>query len=1175
MRQSRLRHLSLAIVGCFTLCLVATLTLATAFHHTDARAASAIPAMRLVRANSPQRSSQASPASRTLAADRYERLPLAFEQAGAESASGAKFLARGDGYALFLTPSETVLALGKHHDRSAVLRLSMAGANASPSFAALDELPGKTNYFLGNSPATWRTNVPNYRKVAERGIYKGIDVIYYGNQHQLEYDFVVAPGSDPGAIQIAFQGAKSLRIDSDGDLLVNVGAAGPDVRMRKPIAYQGSGDTKREVAASYTLKGAHSVSFELGRYDSGQQLVIDPVLSYSTYLGGTNIDGGNAIAVAPDNTAFIAGGTFSTDFPIAHPLQANHGGPDDFYRDAFVAKISADGSTLLYSTYLGGKLEDVANGIAVDSAGDAYVAGTTDSLDFPVTFGSFNPECGGDAQCGASFNPGKLIVSNCFVTKLNQAGSAIIYSGFLGEYENVGCQAIAVDQNEYAYVTGQTGPNGVPTVPIVPPATPPPPFPIVGGAFPNFGGGPTDAFVAKISATGTTIEYSSYLGGSNEDIGYGIAVDNAGDAFVAGLTYSGDFPVTASAAQLTYGGAGDAFASEVSTTASGPASLLYSTYLGGSGLDQANSVANLNGNVYVAGGTNSNSLLFPSAPGYPNPKKYGGEGDAFAAELNPAMPGAAGILYFTYLGGSNADSASGIAVDTNIHDQYYGNAFVTGSTVSADFITSAPPAILSGAFQPTYGGGNADSFVTELNSTGTALVYSSYLGGTNTEIPGGIAVDSTGSAYVTGQTCSQDFPVSNPLQAAPGGNCDAYISKVSIQHGIAVNPAGLVFSAQSLGTTSAPQTLTITNGDSPVMIIANLSGPQSGDFIVASPTTPLPSGSQCPTSGTFSMPLGIQCTISVAFRPSAPGIRKAVITISGKDANNIPIPSLVINLTGNTSTVTLSSSSLSFTSQAVGTSASQQVTVTNTGSVALTFSSITASGGFSQTNNCSVSLQPTTNCTIGVTYSPTSAGSSIGALTLTDNGTGSPQVVLLTGIGFQQNPDFSLSTSQPSATISAGQSAMYALTISPIGGFSQPVTLTCSGLPRGAACFVSSNPVAVNGATSITVTVTTAVRTFVPAALRKFEFPGSTHGLGGVLSASFLVFLSAMILAKLRWRPARAVFGLVVVLLLLAAACGGNLAGVPAGTPAGTSQITVTGTSGSLAHPVTLTLNVN
>jgi hypothetical protein len=1059
----RTRLLGWGVAGGFACSLAAVFVLATAFQPAGMRSAGTRPVTHRAD-DAPQPGLPASSAPRAMASHNYGQLPLAFEPTAPESAGDAKFQARGQGYALFLTPRETVLALGRHSGSSAGLHLKMVGANPSPNFAALDELPGKTNYFLGKSPANWRTNVPNYRKVAERGVYNGIDIVYYGNQRQLEYDFVVAPGANPGAIQIAFQGAKNLRIDSAGDLVANVGAG--DVRLHKPVAYQGSGDTKHEVAASYVMKTAHSVSFQLARYDAGEQLIIDPVLSYSTYLGGSDIDAGNAIAVAPDGTAFVAGGTFSADFPTAHPLQPNKGGGSDFPQDAFVAKISADGSTLLYSTFLGGKDLDVANGIAVDFSGEAYVTGTTHSADFPVTFGSFNVECGGDGQCGKTFNPGGLIVSNAFVTKLNTAGSGIIYSGFLGEYEHVQGLAIAVDQNQSAYVTGQVGVNITPTVTITPPATGPPPFPITAGAFqPLFGGGATDAFVTKINSSGTSIEYSSYLGGLDDDSGHGIAVDNARNAYVAGVTNSINFPIngTVPAAQSTYGGAGDAFVSKVNTAASGAASLVYSTFLGGNGLDQANGVAwdSQNQNVVVAGGTNSGSTtvsdpnnLFPSSPGLA--KTNSGSGDAFVAKLDPAVGGAAGMTYFTYLGGLNADSAAGVAVDPLGNA---GNAYVTGSTVSTDFLASFtgqfPP------FQSTYGGGNADSFVAELDRTGTALVYFSYLGGTNTEIPGGIAVDSAGSAYVTGQTCSPDFPISNALQKASAGNCDAYISKVTIQHGLAVNPGSLVFLAQDQGTTSAPQTLTVTNGDTPVTITSppTISGPQAADFARVENCTTQP------------QPMASQCTINVTFTPTGAGIRKAVITI-----NNSFSP-VVVNLTGSTTP--------------------------------------------------------------------------------------------------QQNSNFTISTTQPIATVTAGQSATFPITITPGTGFSQPVTLSCvsSTLPRGAACVASPNPVPA-GQTSATVMITTAERTFAPMNFRKFVFPGDAHHFVGVLFAGLLVFLSMIILGRMRFRPAVGAFGLTIVLLLLATACGGGPSGVPAGTPVSTSQVVVTATAGSVSQPITLTLNV-
>ena len=255
--------------------------------------------------------------------------------------------------------------MSRQSKAAGVLRVTLAGANFSASYAGLDELPGKSNYIIGKRPENWRTNIPNYRKVVRRGIYHGIDLIYYGTQRQLEYDFVVSPGANPRLIQLDFRGAASLRTDSAGNLIVNV--ADGELRMQRPLAYQQVAGAKHIVAANYILKGPSSVGFQLGGYDQELPLVVDPTLAYSTYLGGSNIDGTNGIAVAPDATAFIVGGTFSGDFPTAHPLQPNVGGPRDFPQDAFVAKISADGSSLLYSTYLGGAGPDVANGVAVDT----------------------------------------------------------------------------------------------------------------------------------------------------------------------------------------------------------------------------------------------------------------------------------------------------------------------------------------------------------------------------------------------------------------------------------------------------------------------------------------------------------------------------------------------------------------------------------------------------------------------------------------------------------------------------------------------------------------------------------------------------------------------------------------------------------------------------------------
>jgi hypothetical protein len=1098
------------------------------------------------------------PQSLVKVARRYAKLPLAFEPNLGQVSSEARFLARGDGYALFLTPTESVLVLDSSSKRAGneshtptVLRMKLDGANTADNLTAMDELPGKSNYLIGNQPSNWHTNIPNYRRVEQRGVYHNIDVIYYGTQRQLEYDFVVAPGGDPSIIHLAFQGAERLRADSRGDLIISV--AGGRVRLHKPVAYQESHAGREIVAANYVVGDKSNVTFKIGNYDPNRRLVIDPILSYSTYLGGSNIDGANAIAVAPDNTAFVAGGTFSLDFPTAHPLQPNHGGPDDFSKDAFVAKLSADGSTLLYSTYLGGKNEDIANGIAVDAFGEAYVTGTTLSPDFPVTPGAFNTECGGDGQCGATFNPNRLIVSAAFVTKLNPAGSALIYSGFLGEYEDVKGQAIAVDVNQVAYITGQVGPNGTPTVPITPPNTPPPPFPISGGmaAQAVFGGG-TDAFLTKISATGTTILYSTYVGGSNEEIGYGVGVDSNANAYVTGLSYSTDFPVTASAFQAANGGAGDAFLAKLST-AGGP--FLYSTLLGGSGLDQGNGIAvDAAGSAFVTGVT--------ASPGFTSPRPYSGNGDAFVAKFNPSLSGAASLIYFTYLGGSLADAGQGIAVDSK------GFAYVTGSTVSADF-----PVITATAFQPKFGGGNADAFVTKLDPTGATLVYSSYLGGTNTDTGYGIAVDAVdasgnANAYIAGQTCSLDFPLANPEQATPGGNCDAFVSKVSILHGLQLNPAGLVFNGQSLGTTSQQQVVTVTNGDAMETIsLVTITGTNSTDFAETN---------NCPST----LAPGAPCTISVTFTPLASGIRKAQV--------NVPCPTCgtngityVLNLSGQSSTLTLSASSLSFGQQQVGTTSANPLPVvaTNNGTTAVTFTGITASGDFAETDNCTKApLQPTTNCVINVRYAPSTAGSSVGALTLSDNAPGSPQIVLLTGTGVGQQSDFTLTSLLSSSAVSAGKRATFNLQLSSTGGFSQPVAFSCAGLPQKATCSITPNPVTPAGSTStpVTVTISTAVRNLVPPSFRWRVGPFERLRYPVPWLAWLSVFAVLAILGGFTRRLRKVAFGAVVILVFAGVGCNsGNPSGVPAGTPAGAYQITVTGTSGAITHTTTLNLQVN
>ena len=357
--------------------------------------------------------SQIQAANSPSVAERYEQFPLSFEPNRRQTDPSVKFLARGKGYILFLTDKNAVFALDKGRHTASVMRMSLLGANAHPDFSGLEELPGKSNYLIGNKPENWHVNIPNYRKVAERNIYPGIDLVYYGTQRQLEYDFVIAPGASPNQIQIAFDGAKNLHTDADGDLVLSASGK-DDIRLRKPVAYQLIGEERQLVAANFILQGDNQVAFEIGAYDASRPLIVDPILSYSTYLGGSGIDGANSIALAPDKTAFVAGSTFSSDFPDAHPLQGNAGGNPDFPQEAFVTKIKSDGSVVLYSTYIGGENREAANGIAVDNAGNAFVTGIHGLPISRSSKNAFDTVCGADGKCGASYNTGGFIVSNAF-----------------------------------------------------------------------------------------------------------------------------------------------------------------------------------------------------------------------------------------------------------------------------------------------------------------------------------------------------------------------------------------------------------------------------------------------------------------------------------------------------------------------------------------------------------------------------------------------------------------------------------------------------------------------------------------------------------------------------------------------------------------------------------------
>jgi len=716
----------------------------------------------------------------------YVQLPLSFEPNCGQTDATARFISHGRGYTLFLSNDEAVLVLrgtgrktsgrllqsrearltlrsgaAVESQAPTMMRMKLVGANPGAKVTGTDELPGKSNYFIGDDPGKWRTNVPNYAKVKYEGVYPGIDLVYYGKQRQLEYDFVVSPRADPKAIKLAVSGSPDrhsagwmpLRVDAAGDLVVR--GDEDEVRFHKPVVYQQAADGGRiTVEGRYALDRKGNVSFEVARYDHSKRLVIDPTLSYSTFLGGSgNINGngdtGAGIAVDGSGNIYVAGITGSTDFPTVNALQGP-GGPSGANFDAFVAKIKADGSALVYSTYLGGSDIDSASAIGVDGSGNAYVTGYTASTNFPTSHALQKASLGG---------------GDAFVSKISMDGSALLYSTYLGGSLYDEARGIAVDSAGNAYVTGSTVSLDFPIT-----------FSNAVQLAHNTGGGGelylnpnNDVFVTKIAPDGSSLMYSTFLGGSQDDIATSIAIDSTGNAYLTGTTSSGDFPLM-NAAQSAAGGSAPYSDSFVAKISANGATLLYSTYLGGSSADAAAGIATDNaGNAYVTGYTTSTDFptknALQSAINPNDPHKT----DAFVAKIDSTQSGAASLVFSTYLGGSGTDSASGIAVDGA------GNSYIAGQTSSADFPTT------SNALQPTLLG-YINAFVTELSADGSQLVYSSYLGGSAGDAAFALAVGSGPVIYLSGLASSTNFPVTaNAVQPTLNSvnNGNAFIAKLT------------------------------------------------------------------------------------------------------------------------------------------------------------------------------------------------------------------------------------------------------------------------------------------------------------------------------------------------------------------------------------------------------------
>jgi Beta-propeller repeat len=691
----------------------------------------------------------------------FGNLPLYFE-----AGSTGSFLAHGRDAVFSISPAGAQFALRENADAPArAVQMEFIGANQQAQISGDAGLPGKINYLIGNNPAQWRSGVPIFAKVRVQEIYPGINLVYYGSEQQLEYDFTIAAGANPGSIAIHFDGADKISINAQGGLVLKLGDR--EILQPKPLIYQTVGGTRKEVSGGYKILGAQDVAFAVGKYDRALPLVVDPVLGYSTYFGGTLADTAWAVALNTLNSnVYVAGQTLSKDamkkekVPFSTPgaLEKNFGG-GKLIGDGFVARFDETGTNLIYLTYLGGTNDDFVSSVAVDAAGNAFVTGFTDSTNFP-TANALYSTIGGVKNARNKAFPG-----DAFIAELDASGSNFIYSTYLGGSGVEAGYGIAIDSADNAYVTGLTGSTD---------------FPLVNPVQSHLATTNNNVFVAEIGAGGSPLIFATYLGGTNSDAGESIALDAANDIYVAGFTSSTNFPTLNAVNSVLNAGDlpkkkhgpfnYDAF---VAKFAPSGASLLYSTFLGSTNDDVAYHIAcDAAGNAYVTG--------YSASPNFPNTetnvpglyahgdKKYTGssDNDVFLTKFDPS----GAIVYSTLFGGKGSDVGYGVALDAA------DNIFIVGATASNDFPTNNTATALRAK-----NSGGGDIFVTAFTTTPTSItsmLYSGYLGGKKNDNGYNIVVDPSGNAYIVGQTYSKDFPLTNAFQPFRNGTSDAILAKI-------------------------------------------------------------------------------------------------------------------------------------------------------------------------------------------------------------------------------------------------------------------------------------------------------------------------------------------------------------------------------------------------------------
>jgi hypothetical protein len=941
----------------------------------------------------------------------YGQIPLAFEANRGQTDSRVQFLARIGGSTLFLGHGEAVIASPDKQP----LRLKLHGIDANAKIEAIDQQSGKSNYFIGKDPSKWRRNVPQFAKVKYAGVYPGIDLVFYGNHSELEYDFIVAPGADPTQIALDVEGPVPA-LDKSGDLVAG------DARFHKPMIYQLSDDGRRAIDGGYSLQDGRRAGFTVGEYDKSRELVIDPVLSYSTYLGGSDQDIGGGIAVDSTGSVYVTGEAISPDFPNTPGVyQTAYKGLGDI----FVTKFSPAGNSLVYSTYLGGTGQEhssdtispgIHQGIAVDASGNVYVVGDTASTDFP-TMSAFQPTCN-------AWSSGSCYTA--FLSKLSADGSQLLYSTYLGGSGADDVIGVALDSSGYAYLAGETGSPDFPTTP--------------NSMYPTLPVGcPGGGFLSKFDTTASgaaSLLYSTYFESYYAETAslecqlhiYGIAVGPTGHPLLAGTWAVG----------VPENGYNTGFAAELDLSQNGLAALVGSYNIGVFAYP-ASIAADTAGNAYVTGAIQG---CFGVNPPYQctvggfQPTLAGVQ-DAFVAKLNLTT---GSVAYLSYLGGNSSNTnnqgGNGIAVDA------LGNAYVTGYTDATDFPALNP-------IQTVLPGATSFGFLTKVDPTGQSLLYSTLFGGNSITSAVGVALDTSGGAYITGYTSGTGLPVIQPYQAVPINPSETtFVAKISDVHspGIAFAPGGLNFGQIPVGTASSLPITLIAAGDQNLSLS---SIGTTGDFKETN---------NCPAP----VLAASNCTLTVTFTPTVPGTRTGSVTVHDTAAGSPH--SLALTGVGVGPAVTVAPTTLGFGHEVQGvTSTGQTVTLTNTGNSYLLINSIAASGDFAQTSTCPINpqqLQVGSNCSITVTFTPKATGHRTGTLTISDDATVPTQTVALSGTG--TNYTFALTPS--SATVTHGHASSSVATIAPVSGFTETVDLACTHpAVVGLSCTATPATVAITG----------------------------------------------------------------------------------------------------------------